>query len=78
MELNSKAGEGRLNQLDRYFEAVAKLLALLEAGDGDKFAARLYQSRRQYRRTWEPPNKGNRAIERKVISSYQIAQQSRI
>jgi hypothetical protein len=40
----------------------------------DKFAARLYQARRQYRRTCERPNKGNKAIGREVISSYQIAQ----
>jgi hypothetical protein len=55
-------------------ETLAKLLALLEAGEADKFAAHLYHSRRQYRRTSERPNKGNKAIEREVVSSYQIAQ----
>ena len=55
-------------------EMLAKLLALLEAGEADKFAAHLYQSRRQYRRTSERPNKGNKAIERELISSYQVAQ----
>ena len=54
--------------------ATRKLLALLEAGESDKFAAHLYQARRQYRRVSERPNKGNKATEREVISSYQIAQ----
>ena len=55
-------------------EVLARVLALLSAGESDKFAAHLYQSRRQYRRTSERPNKGNKAIEREVIASYQIAQ----
>jgi hypothetical protein len=42
--------------------------------ESDKFAAHLYQARRQYRRISERPNKGNKAIEREVLSSYQIAQ----
>src|SRR4029453_16749675 len=63
-----------IEQLRQTQETLAKLLALLEAGEADKFAAHLYQSRRQYRRTSERPNKGNKAIEREVISSYQIAQ----
>jgi hypothetical protein len=63
-----------IEQVKQTQETLAKLLALLEAGEGDKFAAHLYQSRRQYRRTSERPNKGNKAIEREVISSYQVAQ----
>ena len=43
-------------------------------GEADKVAAHLYHARRQYRRTCERPNKGNRAIEREVVSSYQVAQ----
>ena len=46
--------------------------APLEADEADKFAA--HQARRQYRRTCERPNKGNKAIERDVLSSYQVAQ----
>ena len=61
-------------QLKQTKETLAKLLAFLEASEADKFAAHLYQSRRQYRRTSERPNKGNKAVEREVISSYQIAQ----
>ena len=53
---------------------LARLLALLEAGEADRFAAHLYRSRRQYRRTSERPNKSDKAIEREVLSSYQVAQ----
>jgi hypothetical protein len=55
-------------------EILDKLLSLLQASEADKFAAHLYHSRRQYRHTCERPNKGNKAIEREVISSYQVAQ----
>ena len=63
-----------IEHLKQTQEVLAKLLVLLEAGEADKFAAHLYQSRRQYRRACERPNKGNKAIDREVISSYQIAQ----
>jgi hypothetical protein len=63
-----------IDQLKQTQEMLAKLLALLQAGETDKFAAHLYQSRRQYRRDSERPNKGNKAIEREILSSYQIAQ----
>jgi hypothetical protein len=59
-----------IEQLKQTQEMIAKLLSLLEAGEADKFAARLYQSRRQYRRISERPNTGNKAIEREIISSY--------
>jgi hypothetical protein len=63
-----------IEQLKQTQEILARLLALLEAGEADKFAAHLYQARRQYRRTSERPNKGNKVIEREILSSYQIAQ----
>ena len=63
-----------IEQLKQTQDMLAGLLALLEAGEADKFAAHLYQSRRQYRRTCERPNKGNKPIERTILSSYQIAQ----
>jgi hypothetical protein len=63
-----------IEQLKQTQEILARLLALLEAGEADKFAAHLYQARRQYRRTSERPNKGNKAIEREILSSYQVAQ----
>ena len=40
-----------IEQLKQAQDMLAKLLALLQAGEADKFAAHLYQSRRQYRRT---------------------------
>jgi hypothetical protein len=49
-----------IEELKQTQEMLARLLALLEAGEGDKFAAHLYQSRRQYRRTSEQPNKATR------------------
>ena len=63
-----------IEQLRQTQETLAKLLALLEAGETDKFAAHLYQARRQYRRVSERPNKGNKSTEREVLSSYQTAQ----
>jgi hypothetical protein len=63
-----------IEQLKQTQDMLARLLALLQAGESDKFAAHLYQARRQYRRVSERPNKGNKAIEREVLSSYQIAQ----
>jgi hypothetical protein len=38
-----------IEQLKQTQEILAKLLAVLEAGEADKFAARLYQARREYR-----------------------------
>jgi hypothetical protein len=52
-----------IEQLKQTQEMLAQLLALLQAGETDKFAAHLYQSRRQYRGVSERPNKGNKAIE---------------
>ena len=63
-----------IEQLKQTQEMIAKLLSLFDAGEADKFAAHLYQSRRQYRLVCERPNKGNKAIERELISSYQVAQ----
>jgi hypothetical protein len=50
------------------------LLAQLKASEHDKFATHIYHARKLYRLVCERPNKGNKAIERNVISSYQIAQ----
>ena len=63
-----------VEQLKQTQQMLAKLLALLESGEADQFATHVYQSRRQYRRVSERPGKGTKAIEREVISSYQIAQ----
>jgi hypothetical protein len=53
---------------------VQQLLDQLQASEADRFDAHLYQARKQYRLVCERPNKGNKAIEREVISSYQVAQ----
>ena len=63
-----------IEQLKQIQEKLGRLLALLEAGEADKFAAHVYQSRRQHRRTSERPNKGNKAVERTIIASYQVVQ----
>ena len=38
----------------------------------------LYQARKQYRLVCERPNKGNKAIEREIVASYQVAQTATI
>ena len=63
-----------IGQLKATHETLAKLLELLQSSEVDKFVAHLYQARKQYRRVCERPNKGNKAIEREVIASYQVAQ----
>jgi hypothetical protein len=55
-------------------QTVEQLLAQLQASEADKFVAYLYQARRQYRLVCERPNKGHKAIDREVISSFQVAQ----
>jgi hypothetical protein len=61
-----------IEQLKTTQEMLNKLLPLLESSEADKFVAHLYQARRQYRRVCERRN--NKAIERAVISTYQVAQ----
>ena len=55
-------------------QPVGQLLTQLQASEADKFVAHLYQARKHYRIVCDRPNKGNKAIEREVISSYQVAQ----
>ena len=55
-------------------ETINKLLALLESSEADKFVAHLYQARRHFRHISERPGKGNKALERAVLSTYQLAQ----
>jgi hypothetical protein len=63
-----------IEQIRATQETLNKLLALLESSEADKFVAHLYEARKQYRLVCERPNKGNKAVERNVISSYQVAQ----
>jgi hypothetical protein len=63
-----------VEKLTEVQRTVQQLLVQLQASETDKFVAHLYQARKHYRQVCERPNKGNKAIEREVISSYQIAQ----
>jgi hypothetical protein len=63
-----------IEKLTEVQQTVAQLLAQLQASEADKFVMHLYQARKQYRLVCERPNKGNKAIEREILSSYQIAQ----
>jgi hypothetical protein len=57
-----------IEKLTEVQQTVEQLLAQLQTSEADKFVAHLYQARRQYRLVSERPNKGNKAIEREVIS----------
>lgn len=63
-----------IEKLTAVRQSVEQLLAQLQASEADKFVAHLYQARKQYRLVCERPNKGNKAIDREIISSYQVAQ----
>ena len=62
-----------MNRIEKLTE-VQGTLQQLPSSEPDKFVAYLYQARKWYRLVCERPNKGNKAIEREVISSYQVAQ----
>jgi hypothetical protein len=63
-----------IEQLKTTRQTLDKLLTLLESSEADSSRLISTSPARQYRRTSERPNKGNKAIEREIISSYQIAQ----
>jgi hypothetical protein len=63
-----------IEQLKQTGETLDKLLALLESSEADRFAAHIYASRREFRHISERPGKGNKAVERCVISTFQVAQ----
>jgi hypothetical protein len=63
-----------IEKLTEVQQTIAQLVTQLQSSEHDQFAAHVYQSRREFRHVSERPNKGNKAIERCVISSYQIAQ----
>jgi hypothetical protein len=60
-----------IEQLKATQETLSKLMALLKSSEADRFVAHLYQARKQYRLVGERPNKGNKAIEREIIASFQ-------
>jgi hypothetical protein len=65
-----------LEQLEETMASTERLHALLQSvlAERDRFAAHLYQSRREYRRASETAGKSGKRIERCVISSFQIAE----
>ena len=63
-----------IEKLTEVQRTVEQLLAQLQSSEADTFVAHLYQARKQYRLVCERPNKGNKAIDREIIASYQIAQ----
>ena len=63
-----------IEKLSEVQRNVQQLLDQLQASEQDKFVAHLYQARKQYRLVCERPNKGNKAIEREIIASFQVAQ----
>lgn len=63
-----------IEKLTEAQRTIEQLLAQLQASETDSFVAHLYQARKQYRLICERPNNRNKAIEREVLSSYQIAQ----
>ena len=63
-----------IDKLTEVQRTVEQLLTQLRASEHDKFVTHLYQARRQYRAVSERPNKGNKAIEREGISSFQVVQ----
>src|SRR5262245_16408375 len=63
-----------IDELTEVQQTVAQLLAQLRASEAKKLIIHLYQARKQYRLVCERPNKGNTAIQREIISSYQVAQ----
>jgi hypothetical protein len=65
-----------LDQLEETMASTEKLRVLLQSmlAERDRFAAHLYQSRREYRTASETAGKSGKRIERCVIATFQIAQ----
>jgi hypothetical protein len=63
-----------IEKLTEVRQTVEQLLAQLQASEHDKFAAHLYQSRREYRSVCQRAGKGGKQIERCVTSTFQVAE----
>ncbi|HEY5811739.1 MAG TPA: hypothetical protein VIT23_03685 [Terrimicrobiaceae bacterium] len=63
-----------IEKLTEVQRTVEQLLTQLQASEHDRFAAHLYQSRREYRHVCEIAGKSGKQIERCVISTFQVAQ----
>ena len=55
-------------------QIVQQLLTQLQASEHDKFAAHLCRSRREYRSACQRAGKSGKQIERRVISTFQVAE----
>jgi hypothetical protein len=71
--VNSRA---LISQLEETMASTEKLRLLLQSmlAERDRFAAHLYQSRREYRSASETAGKSGKRIERCVISTFRIAE----
>ena len=67
--MNGTTFIGKLTEVQR---TVQHLLDQLEASEHEKFAAHLYQTRREYRHVSERASKGNKAVERCVIRPFRL------
>ena len=63
-----------IEKLTEVQRTVEQLLAQLQASEHDKFAAHLYQSRREYRSACDRAGKSGKQIECCVISTFQAAE----
>jgi len=61
---------GIIEELKETRKTLENLLALLQSGEHERFAAHLYQSRREFRRTCETAGKSGKQIERCIISTF--------
>jgi triphosphoribosyl-dephospho-CoA synthetase len=55
-------------------QTIEQLLTQLQTSQHDKFAAHLYRSRREYRSACDRSGKGGKAIERCLLSTFQVAE----
>jgi hypothetical protein len=64
-----------LEQLEETMASTERLHVLLQSilAERDRFAAHLYQSRREYRRASETAGKSGKRVERCIISTFRIA-----
>jgi hypothetical protein len=65
-----------IEKLTEVQKTIEQLLGQLQASESDKFAAHLYQSRREYRHVCDRAGKGGNQIERCVISTFHIARRA--
>jgi hypothetical protein len=62
-----------IEKLTDIHKTAQQLIDQRATSEHDKFAAHLYQARREFPHISERPGKGNKAVERSVLSTFQIA-----